>query len=276
MKASRILLLPVIAMLFSSAHAQVELKEKTIPVDISLELKSAHIWRGLDVAQNFLIDANIRLMDKSNTFAVGIWGASTFSKDFREFDYYVGFYKGGFSLEIWDIFNFSEKNQYNAITNPGGYNTEKAFDYSAHGTGHFIDLQLAYQFPERFPLRLGWNTVIFGRDRKWVTDGSGVVHYSNSQYSTYVSADYPVLSGNIVDVSLGIAGSFALRDAKIDGERIKGHFYGTSDGIVNVNLKVSKTLKFGKVYQLPITGTVVWNPEASKTYLELAFNVLQF
>lgn len=264
----------------STAFAQVEMKEKEIPVDLSLELKNAHIWRGLDVTHNLLIDADIRLMDKSKTFGVGIWAATTFTSDFREFDYYVGYYKGGFSFEIWDIFNFSEKNEFDPFTNTG-YNTKKAFDYGARSTGHFIDARLNYRLPGSFPLKLSWNTVIFGRDRARLSiydPVTGDFHqkYSSSRYSTYAEISYPILKGNVVDVNIGVGGAFALKEGKIDGQKVKGHFYGESAGIVNATLAVSKTLKFGESYNLPITATAVWNPEANKTYMEIAMKVVQF
>lgn len=276
-KNSLIITLLLITSLSWNAKAQVELKEKEIPVDVAIELKNAHIWRGLDVTHNFLIDGDARLTDKSKTFALGIWGATSFTKDFREFDYYVGFYKKGFSVEVWDVFNFSEQNAYNPITNPGGYNVDKAFDYSAHGTGHFVDVRLAYQFPKSFPLKLGWSTIVYGRDRARFTDiTTNREYFSKSRYSTFVEASYPILKGNIVDVNVGIAGAFALKSAKINGEKVKGHFYGESGGIVDINLTVTKDLQLGKNYNLPISLMAVWNPEANKTYLQMAFQVLKF
>lgn len=280
-KSSFVIVLFFLSTLLSNLSAQVELKETESPVDVAIELKNAHIWRGLDVTHNLLIDANVRLADKTNTFALGLWGATTFTSDFREFDYYVGFYKGNFSLEVWDIFNFSEKNEFDPVTNTG-YNTQKAFDYSAHGTGHFVDVRLAYTISKSFPLRLGWNTIVFGRDRARfsIPDSANPTSYnqaySSSRYSTYVEAEYPILKGNIVDVKAGIAGAFALKEAKIDGQKIKGHFYGESAGIVNANLTVTKNLKLGEHYNLPVSVTAVWNPEANKTYMQIALQVLQF
>lgn len=269
----------------SSSYGQNELTEKSIPVDLALELKTSHIWRGIEVTDNLLMDANVRLMDKSKTFALGIWGASTFTQDFKEFDYYVGFYKSGFSLEVWDVLNFSQKNQY-GIDNLGGYNTEDAFNYKARETGHFVDVRLNYNFGESFPLKLGWNTVVFGRDRAQITDfglGNSVENYttlnkivSKNRYSTYVEADYQVLKGDIVDVNIGVAAAFALKQAKIGGEKIKGNFYGDKDGFANASLTVSKNLKFSNNYNLPISVTAVWNTFAKKTYLQVAMQVVKF
>jgi hypothetical protein len=280
MKNMKRLLMLMVGMSFLfNVYGQTTANEKKGPVSLAVELKNAHIWRGIDVTHNFLIDANLKLTDKTNTFAVGLWGATTFAKDFREFDYYVGFYKGGFTLEVWDILNFSEKNRYSA-TNPEGYNTEKAFDYSAHGTGHFVDLRLGYTFPEKFPLHLGWSTVMYGRDRAWIPgadpDDYKDREYSNSRYSTYVEAAYPVLKSPVVDLRMGIAGVFKFRDAKIDGQVIKGNFYGKSNGIVNCNLTASRNFRFSESYSLPVTLTWMWNPQAGKTYMEVALQVIQF
>lgn len=266
MKNKFLFIFIALATFTANAVAQEKLKETKIPVDMSIEVKNAHIWRGLDVTHNSLIDADLRIIDKSKTFAFGVWGATTFTNDFREFDYYVGFYKGRFSLEVWDVYNFSEKNS-------EAYNTDKAFDYGAHTTGHFVDVRLAYTISESFPLRLGWNTIVFGRDR---VKPSPLTSASSARYSTYVEAEYPVMKGQFVDVSLGIAGAFALVDAKVNGKKVKGHFYGDSNGIVSTTLKVSKAIKFSDSYTLPVTAIATWNPEASKTYLELSAKVLQF
>jgi hypothetical protein len=280
MKHGKFLLpLALSACLLTNLHAQTQAESKKGPASLAIELKNAHIWRGIDVTHNFLIDGDVRVSDKTNTFAVGLWGATTLTKDFREFNYYTGFYKGGFSLEIWDIFNFSEKNQY-GVTNPGGYNTEKAFDYSAHKTGHFVDLRLGYTFPEKFPLYLGWSSIVFGRDRAWLPgnnpDDYKDRRYSNSRYSTYVEASYPILKSNIADLTAGIGGAFKFCKAKIDGQVIEGNFYGKSDGIITCTLAASRNFRFSDDYSLPVTLSWVWNFQTSKTYMQVAMQVIQF
>lgn len=281
MKKNKILFaLLLLSMVAIKTSAQTT-DNKPYPVDLAVEVKNAHIWRGQDVTHNALIDADLRLMDKSKTFAFGIWGATTFTKDFREFDYYAGFYKGGFSLEVWDVFNFSDKNAFDPVTNTG-YNVDNAFDYDARTTGHFVDVRLAYKISEKFPLTLKWNTVVYGRDRARIsyqdpTDPSVYRQkYSKSRYSTYIEVDYPVLKSDLVDVKVGVGGAFALKEAKIDGEKIKGNFYGESAGVVNASLALTKRFKITDKYTLPVTATAVWNPEARKTYLELAVQVAQF
>ena len=269
-------------MIATKMSAQFIVEGKPSPVNLALELKNSHIWRGQNVSTSALIDADLRLTDNSKMFAFGIWGATTFEKDFKEFDYYAGFYKGGFSFEVWDIYNFSDKNAFDPATNTG-YNVDEAFDYKARSTGHFVDARLAYTLPmDRFPITLRWNTVVFGRDRARISylDPTNPTQYlqkySKSRYSTYVEVEFPVLKSDAVDVKVAVGGAFALKGSKIDGEKIKGNFYGESAGVVNANLILSKRVKITDKYTLPIKATAVWNPEASKTYLEVACQVLQF
>lgn len=282
MKKNRFLIaLLFLSTVVANVSAQITVEDKPCPVDLKVEVKNAHIWRGLDVTHNALIDADLRITDKSKTVAFGIWGATTFTQDFREFDYYAGFYKGGFTLEVWDIFNFSDKNRFDPVTNTG-YNVDKAFDYDAHTTGHFVDVRLSYEISKQFPLTLKWNTVVFGRDRARISyedpNEPGVYKqkYSKGRYSTYVEVEYPILRCDVVDVKVAVGGAFAIQEAKIDGEKIKGNFYGDTDGIVNASLALSKKFKITEKYTLPVTATAVWNPQASKTYLELAATVAQF
>jgi len=229
------------------------------PIDFSLQLKSNHLWRGLEVSDDVTLAADIRVKDKSNTVAFGLWGGSAITGDFKEFDYYFTFSKAGFTFALWDIYNFS----------PGAsYNNHQAFNYKAHETGHFIDASVAYRFQGSFPLNISWATVIFGRDRG--------IHNEKNLYSTYVSMDYPVLRGKIVDLDLGIAGAFALSPEKgADGKKLHSHFYGKSAGIVNVNAVVSKVVKLGS-YNLPVSVMALWNPEGNYTHMQVALNLINF
>lgn len=259
----------------SSLSAQEEKEEKYSPVNMSLQVKNSHIWRGLEVSDNALIDGDLRLVDKSNTFGVGIWGATTFDTDFKEFDYYVSFKKAGFSLEVWDIFNYSKKNTKDA-NNLDGYNTDDAFDYSAHTTGRFIDVRLGYQLPvEKFPLNISWNTVVFGRDRSVVKKDNTGYEKTGNNYSTYVELGYPILRNQVVDLDVAVGGAFAFRPGYNKSGKKRKNFYGETAGIVNVSLEASRTVKLGS-YELPISLTGIWNPQHQKTYMQIALDVLQF
>ncbi|MDR1882247.1 MAG: hypothetical protein LBR26_05625 [Prevotella sp.] len=226
-------------------------EEKHNPVDFSLQLKNMHLWRGLQVTNTALGAVDLHLKDKSNSFAVGLWGGAGFTGDYKEFDYYVSYSKSGFTVALWDIYNFSKG---------AAYNNRQAFNYSARETGHFMDLSVAYCFQGNFPLNISWATVIFGRDR-------GALNEKNL-YSTYVSVDYPVLKGGPVDVRLGVAGAFALSPE----EGTDAHFYSKDAGIVSINMTASKKLQLGN-YTLPVSVTGMFNPANNEANLQIALDI---
>ncbi len=221
------------------------------PLSIEVTLKSSHLWRGLEVTGDALAAMQLAFTDRSGQFSMGIWTGAAFSGDFKEFDYFASYTYKGFQIAVWDIFNFS----------PGAaYNISDAFNYRAHRTGHFIDVQVNYTLQGNFPLQVGWATVVAGRDR-------GEFNRKNL-YSTYVWSEVPVWRDGFVDLNVGIAGAFALD--KEPGN--KANFYGKRGGIVNVNLTASKKVRIGN-YTLPVSLTPMWNPTNNNVNMMLAVQV---
>ena len=251
MKYFKLTILTLSLCLLPSLSLLAQDEEKYTPVDFSLQLKNMHLWRGLQVTNTALGAVDLHLKDKSNSFTAGLWGGAGFTGDYKEFDYYMSYSKSGFTVALWDIYNFSKD---------ATYNNRQVFNYSARDTGHFIDISIAYRFQGSFPLNISWATVIFGRDR-------GVLNEKNL-YSTYVSMDYPVLRGGIVDVDLGVAGAFALNPE--DGT--DAHFYAKDAGIVNINVTASKKLKFGN-YTLPVSVMGMFNPANNEANLQIALDI---
>ncbi|MCD7935509.1 MAG: hypothetical protein LUG98_01470 [Tannerellaceae bacterium] len=222
-----------------------------LPVDFSLQIKNMHLWRGIQVTNSALtaVDLGYRTRDKS--FGFGVWGGASFDGKFKEFDYYISYSKSGFTIALWDIYNFS----------PGAtYNNHQVFNYKAHQTGHFVDLSIGYRFQGNVPLGLSWATIIHGRDR-----GS---ENAKNLYSTYVSADYPVMRHQWVNLDFGLAAAFALD--KEGGT--SANFYGHKAGIVNINVTASKRVKIGN-FVLPVSAMVMWNPVENNANLQLALDI---
>ncbi|NDV94800.1 hypothetical protein D0T84_07685 [Dysgonomonas sp. 521] len=240
-----------IALLLLSHSLCAQNEGKYNPVDFSLQLKNMHLWRGLQVTNTALAAVDLNIKDKSKSFTFGLWGGAGCTGDYKEFDYYLSYEKNGFKVALWDIYNFSKD---------ATYNNRQVFNYSARETGHFIDLSIAYRFQGSFPLNISWATVIFGRDR-------GAMNEKNL-YSTYVSMDYPVLRGNVVDVDLGLAGAFALNPEK----GTDAHFYAKDAGIVNISVTASKKLQLGS-YTLPVSVMGMWNPANNEANLQIALDI---
>ncbi len=217
-------------------------------------LESTHLWRGLEVSKGLTLDNEFAISDNNNHFRVGFWGGMQVSGDYKEFDYYVSYTYGGFTAAVWDIYNFSD----GIYANNKAY---RAFNYSARSTGHFIDASVAYNFGESFPLNLSWATIIAGRDR-------GATNEKNL-YSTFIQASYKVYEDDNFIVTPSVAGNFAF-DPETDSHAT---FYGKTGGINDVRLNLTYKLKIGK-HPMPVTSTMMWNPQANKAYFCASINLL--
>lgn len=221
------------------------------PVDFTFQVKNMHLWRGQEITSAALGVIDLNVSTKNKVFTFGLWGGEGFNGVYREFDYYIKLQKSGFSLEVWDIYNFSKD---------AGHQNTKIFNYNTRTSGRFIDVALAYQFQGKFPIKISWATVVFGRDRGLTGE--------KQLYSTYVSAECPILRNSIVDLDFGIAGAFALD--KESGT--KANFYGDTAGIVNLSLTASKVIKIGN-FKIPVSVTPMWNPEKNIGNIQVAFNL---
>lgn len=241
--------------------AQENNETKDVPIDLAVQLKNMHLWRGLQVTNSAVAATDISISTNNKMFTFGFWGGAGIDGKYKEFDYYASFQHKGFKLAVWDIYNFSKDAEYG--DGKGGFKDLKLFNYRGRETAHFIDVSLAYTISQKFPLTLGWATVVHGRDR-------GITNEKNL-YSTYVSASYPVLRDKFIDLELGIAGAFALDKEKGSS----ANFYAKSAGIVNVNFVASKKLELGK-YTLPVSVMGMWNPANNDGNIQVALDIIRF
>ena len=228
-----------------NAQAQLHLKAN---------IQNNHLWRGMEVSDGVVLLTDLSYTMAHDHVTVGLWGGTNSEGSYKEFNHYLNLKAGGWSLALWDTYNFS----------PGAnYNNHQYWNYSAHSTGRFLDATLAYHFDEKkFPLTWSWSTVIFGRDRS--SDNE------HQKYSTFVYAEYPIYKKEGWKVDAGVGGAFALNKAGEDA-----HFFGTTAGIVHVSLQASHDLKIGK-YTIPIYAKGMWNPQSDKAYFQLGAEVIHF
>lgn len=123
-------------------------------------LETSHLWRGLEVSKGLTFNNEFAISDNNNHFRLGAWGGMQVDGDYKEADIYASYTIGGFSVALWDIYNFSD----------GIYANDKQyryFNYDARTTGHFLDAAISYNFAQHgLPLSLSWATVR-GRPRSW-------------------------------------------------------------------------------------------------------------
>lgn len=198
---------------------------------------------------------------------VGFWGGVGITGFYREFDYYVSFAKNGFRVALWDIYNFSSYDD--PYWQPAN---RRIFYYRGDSTLHFLDLTVAYNFGDKFPLDVSVSTILYGRDRNVFQVRDGVQRRADQdRYTTYIQLTYPVHRGEKTTVKLYAAGAFALNGEGTPFVETP-HFYGSKPNIVNAGVEVSQVVNI-KGYEMPASATAMWNPEANLGMVQLALTL---
>lgn len=234
------------ALLTSSVCAQ--------QIHLNGTLQNMHLWRGLQVADGGVLAADMNLGLFDNALKVGLWGGTDLTGDYKEFDYYLSYSMAGFTIALWDIFNYS----------PALPFSKDIFNYNKFSTTHFLDLSLAYNFDTKLkvPLRLYWATIVAGRD----LNPAG-----QNRYSTFVNAEYSVFRDEHWIVDVGLGATFALRRDEADGNQ---NFYG-ANGINQISLRTTYKLKLGR-FDMPVFAHAMWNPDLKDGYLQVGINLFAF
>ncbi len=224
----------------------------------SAAFETSHLWRGLEVGNGLILNNDVSVSDNHDHFKIGLWGGMATDGDYKEADVYMNYNDNGFNLAVWDLWNFSE-----GIPGNGKY-----FTWDARKTSHLLDAAISYDFGTtcNFPLTLSWATLLVGRDR-------GVANEQNV-YSTFVQASCRLYDSKEWAVDASVAGAFALNPYdkdKYPGEH--NNLYGKSAGVNDIRLGATYKLKVGK-YSMPVTGQMMWNPEASKAYFRATITLL--
>ena len=212
--------------------------------DAGLSVKNMHYWRGLRVSDALVTAPTIGYYNGG--FSAFVWGGMSVDGKYREVSHIVSYQTHGFSITLLDIFNFS------------GQTDPEFFNYKKAETTHLIDLSVAYQFNEKFPLRILAATMLFGNDR--LPDG-------NARYSTYIETGYRFTAANTKlepFVSFGTALAAHAETGLYTGDK--------ASGIVQVGLMLHRNVETKKV-SFPVNLKLGYNPTLNETGIELSLGV---
>ena len=182
-------------LLFASSAAWGNLRAQDVSISAGADIVSSYIWRGLYVGP---ASAQPSISLLAGDFKLGIWGSSSFEGTWREFDLYVGYAMGNFSILVTDYFFPRD------LPDGAGSSYFKLSEHLFEGT-------LGYSFGESLPLSLAWNTNFAGDD----------------DYSSYLEASYSIPAGDVaIDLILGLtpwagiySDGFALINASIKARK---------------------------------------------------------
>lgn len=238
-------LVPILFLLFSISSARGQIKNEDVLdyIGASVDVRTAHYSNGIVVTSEVNVASDLHFKTKNNAFKAGMWGAFGINGNFTEFDYYVSYAVKNFTFAVWDVYDFS----------PGRpYNNRQAFNYKARETGHFLEASVDYLMSKKFPLKLHYSTVVYGRDRDKLNE--------KNVYTSVVRLEYPVIDIDGFRLDASIAGVFAY------GSR--STLYSKTGGITDIRLRFSKDLKLGN-YKLPIYIVPLWNPQANLVHVQV-------
>lgn len=229
----RIASLIMLATVAIAAMGQEE--ENPLNLDISADIVSRYVWRGINLSESPAIQPTLSLTYKNITF--GTWASYTFSREsLQEVDLFLS-YETRFAT-------FTLNNYYNPPSDTIGF-VGNYFELSSKNTPHILEGVLSLNGPEKFPIAITAAVMFWGNDR-----GEDDKNF----YSTYIETAYP----------------FELQDTKANlfiGITPFEGFYYSKFGLVNAGVTVSKEIKITENYLLPIKGSFSINPALEKVFL---------
>jgi hypothetical protein len=215
--------------------------------DVSLKFTSRHYWRGIPVSSAPCFEGSLSV--STGGFTIGYWGGYAFDNTYSEFDIYANYSIGGFTLAVTDLYVISDEDNL-----PTYRPNQRYFDFDQKTTSHNFDVTASYQFGEKFPLKVGLSSMVWGADR----DENG-----DQRYSTYLELGYPVKVNETTTLDFFIGG--VLNN--------EASAYGDCAGVVNTGLTGTKKLKISDKFSMPVSATIAINPQRETGFLILAFGL---
>jgi hypothetical protein len=211
-------------------------KRDSLSVDISGDLVSRYIWRGIPLS----LGANIQPFVSANygKFSLGAWGSYSLSTPFSEADLFLSFNQGAFTFNISDYYNEDENDM-----SANDYLNFRCTDSTT--TAHTIEGSVTFNGTDNFPLALTVATFLYGNDKD---------DNNRKYYSTYLEAAY----------------SFAIKESElrlfIGGTAGEG-FYSSKAAVTNVGFTASHELHISDSYSLPVYSSFIVNPDSRDVFL---------
>lgn len=246
----------------TKAFSQDDSKAGSVEFNVGADFASRYIWRGSQFGGSSpCVQPAVSIGFKG--FALGAWGSYSLSGDNRsqEMDFYLSYTcpSSMFTATITDYYFPVEGQDY------------KYFDYKKNSTGHIFEGTLSFNGTEKLPFTLLAAMNFYGADAAALnSDNSN----NGIQYSTYFEIGY---SFNVNDIALNTFVGFTPNSPEEANLSIgfvgETGFYGSKAGIVNLGLKGTKELKITDSFTLPISASVITNPQAEKIYFVLGFSL---
>lgn len=240
------LLVPIAALfLATSLFAQ---EEESSNFSFSADLVSRYIWRGANLGGNGMhIQPGIEYAFGNSGLAIGAWGSHSIGAGGAgaEADLYL-------TYSFLDMFSFGVTDYY--FPSDAQFARDGYFNYKKGETGHVIELMAGFDGTENIPISVLFAVNVYGLD--------GTKPNGDPYYAKYLELGY---SKSLGDTELSVFAGAALDDPEEEDGAVG--WYGNSAGIVNLGFTLSKSVSISDQFQLPLSSSLIFNPEAENIYL---------
>lgn len=232
--------LPLLFLFSSVFNAFAQDEEKSLSADLSVDIVSRYIWRGINLSESPALQPTLGLSFKN--FTLGTWSSYTLSREIiQEVDLFLSYEREYLTITINNYYNTLDTLGFN-----GNY-----FDMNKATTPHILEGMITLSGPESFPLSLTAATMFWGNDRQ--EDGKNF-------YSTYLELGYPFkVQETEFATFIGITPTNGL--------------YGDKFGIVNMGLSATKSIVVTENFSIPIKGSFMLNPQQEKVYFVISLTL---
>ena len=243
----------------STGAQNLTLNEKS-PFSVGADLVSRYIWRGLNLggpSPSIQPGIDCSFGSGSHSFSVGAWGAYSVSgiQTGQEADLYLSYtLKDMLCLTVTDYFFPDESS--------GMHNY---FNYHKGQTGHVFEAAVGFSGTENIPICIMFAMNIFGDDAvKYKEENEVLVETNQIVMSKYLELGYSIEKAG---VGFDLFAGACLDNPETEKGEPTGFYGQEKAGIINLGMTVSKNLMISESFQLPVFGSLIFNPEADKVFM---------
>lgn len=232
-------LLVSFALLCSAQLILAQENENNFSFDMSADLVSRYVWRGMLYSPNPNIQPTLGI-SKGN-FSIGAWGSYSCAIPYSEVDLYISYTLGNFSISLNDYYAEYETD----------LSINRYFQWNHGSTPHALEGSITCNGPERFPISVTAATFFYGNDLD--VDGK-------NYYSTYIEVGYTKqFSQNQLNLFVGATPTKGL--------------YANKAGFVNLGVGLNREIAITDKFNLPVYTQVIINPSAQDVFLVLGITL---
>ena len=230
-------------------------QEKTSNFSMGADLVSRYIWRGVDFGgPSPHIQPYLEYAFGNTGLTLGTWASQSVGgiSTGAEADLYLNY-------EVADLFTVGVTDYY--FPSDQALARDGYFNYKNKTTGHTFEAMASFNGTENFPLTVLFAINVYGAD--------GINAKGNAYHAKYLELGY---SHTVSETDISVFMGAALDDPDEQNGAI-GWYGNNSAGIINLGTKVSKTLKITDSFSLPVSTSLIFNPEAENIYVVFSISL---